>query len=116
VCNIKEFNDNRKLLNRLKTEASCCTKHTSDVVVVDKIRKIKKAPKLVQQKQHFIKKKEMEEMQKRKFLDKIKLYENRLKRIEIMRKLKENEIKERGFYRNLELIKKQVFVIEKRKS
>lgn len=115
MCSAKEFNDNRKLLNRLKTEASCF-KNANDVVVVENIKKIQKAPKLVFHKQHFNKRKEMEEIQKGKFLNKIKLYENHLKRIEIMRKLRENEIKERGLYRNLELIKKQAYVLEKRKA
>jgi len=94
VWSAKEFNDNRKLLNRLKTEGSC----------------FKNA------KQHFNKRKKMEEIQRGKFLDKIKLYENHLKRIEIMKKLRQNEIKERGLYRNLELIKKQTYVLEKRKA
>ena len=109
----KEFNSNsnRNLLNQLKAQAIRFKQSRNDV---DKIQSATK--KIIQTQNINKKKKDMDEMQKGKLFDKIKLYEDRLKRIVIMRKLKENEMKERGLYRNLEIIKKQAYVLEKTKA
>lgn len=46
----------------------------------------------------------------------VKKYNERVKKIEQMNRLKKNELLERGLYRNIEIIKKQIFAIEKRRE
>lgn len=79
-------------------------------------KKYQKAPKSVFQNSKILKKNDIEEMQKAKLFIKIKSYENRLKIINIMKDLKKKEMKERGLYRNIELIKKRAYVMEKRRT
>lgn len=62
------------------------------------------------------KKLERECKQRKKYLMDIKKYEERLQKIQQANHLKRNELLERGLYRNLEIIKKQIFVMEKQRE
>lgn len=62
------------------------------------------------------KKIQMQEEKRAQYIDDLKKYEERVRKIQLLQKLKQNEYKERGLYRNLELIKKQIYVLEKRKQ
>lgn len=115
VCSAQEFNKNHKFLNRLKTEASKLN-HPSHVVLTNSSKKSQNTFKRVFQNNKISKKDDIEGMQKAKLFLRIKSHENRSKRIDIMKNLKKKEMKERGLYRNLEIIKKQAYVLEKRKE
>lgn len=61
------------------------------------------------------KKLERECQLRKRFIKDVKRYHDRLNKIKQMNDLKRNELLERGLYRNMEIIKKQIFVIEKRR-
>lgn len=46
----------------------------------------------------------------------VKKYNDKIQKIDHMNCLKKNELLERGLYRNMEIIKKQIFAIEKRRE
>lgn len=62
------------------------------------------------------KKLERECQLRKKFIKDVKKYEERIKKINHMNNLKKNELLERGLFRNMEIIKKQIFAIEKRRE
>lgn len=62
------------------------------------------------------KKLERECQQRKKFIKDIKKYNERLLKISQMNHLRKNELLERGLYRQMEMIKKQIYVIEKQRE
>lgn len=62
------------------------------------------------------KKLERECQQRKKFMNDIKKYNERLLLISQMNHLRKNELLERGLYRKMEMIKKQIYVIEKQRE
>lgn len=62
------------------------------------------------------KKLERECQLRKKYIKDVKRYNERIQEINHMNRLKRNELLERGLYRNMEIIKKQIFAIEKRRE
>jgi hypothetical protein len=62
------------------------------------------------------KKLERECQLRKKYMKDVKNYNEKIQKINHMNRLKRNELLERGLYRNMEIIKKQIFAIEKRRE
>lgn len=62
------------------------------------------------------KKLERECQLRKKYMQDVKKYQERVQKIDHMNRIKKNELLERGLYRNLEIIKKQIYAIEKRRE